>query len=241
MFKSWGISAVDGMPGVMLNTLVFYVIRFSMPVLGLLALAVVELASAHIWLGLTSAVVAMAMVTGLVLVTRGDRLARLVGAKTAQVVSRFKEGVDADAWADAVADFRATMSSRLTRGLPLSLASLAAMVFVDGCIVLLALRLVGVNSSMLPVLVVFGTFFVAYPLTALPFAGLGVLDALLVVTFTEVAGVDAEPEIVAALVVWRVITLLGTLLFGVATLSWWRWQSSRGRLHGIDVPAGPEG
>jgi uncharacterized membrane protein YbhN (UPF0104 family) len=238
MFKSWGISAVDGMPGVTLNTLVFYVIRFSVPVLGLIALTGVELASAHIWLALLSALVAVLMITGLVLVSRGERLARLIGKKTGEAVSRFREGVDSDAWADAVGNFRATMSTRLMGGLPLSLLSLAAMVIVDGCILLPALRLVGVNSSMLPILVVLGTFLVAYPLTALPLAGLGVLDAALIVAFTEVAGAAAEPEIVAALVVWRVVTLLGALLLGVGTLSWWRWELSSGRLHPVDAPAG---
>jgi len=241
MFKSWGISAVDGMPGVTLNSLVFYVIRFSVPVLGLIALAGVELASAHIWLSLVSVLIAVLMIVGLIVVSRGERLARLIGRKVGQVVSRFRDNVDAEKWADAVGDFRSTMSSRLMRGLPPSMASLAAMVVVDGGIVLYALRSVGVSSSMLPMLVILGTFLVAYPLTALPLAGLGILDAALIVAFTEVAGAAAEPEIVAALVLWRVVTLIGALLLGVLTLGWWRWQISRGRLHPIEEAATPSG
>jgi uncharacterized membrane protein YbhN (UPF0104 family) len=199
----------------------------------------VELASAHFWSALASALVAVLMVTGLMLVARGDHLARLIGAKTARVVSRFKDGVDAEAWADAVGNFRETMSTRLTRGLPLSLTSLAAMVLVDGVIVLVALRMVGVSATILPVLVVLGTFLVAYPLTALPLAGLGILDAALVVTYTEVAGSAAESEIVAALVLWRVTTLIGALLLGFLTLGWWRWQRSSGRLHETELAVNP--
>jgi hypothetical protein len=72
---------------------------------------------------------------------------------------------------------------------------------------------------------------------ALPLAGLGVLDAALVVAYTETAGAAAEPEIVAALVVWRVVTLIGTLLLGALTFGWWRWQISRGRLAPADDPS----
>ena len=117
------------------------------------------------------------------------------------------------------------MSPRLVRGLPPSLAALAAMVVTDGVIVVVSLRLVGVNSVSLPTAIVLGSFFVAYPLTALPFAGLGVLDAALIVTYTETAGVAAEPDIVAALVVWRVVTLIGTLLLGGLTFGWWHWRT----------------
>ncbi len=62
------------------------------------------------------------------------------------------------------------------------------MVVTDGVIVLLCLRLVGVDATLLPVAIVLGSFFIYYPLTALPLAGLGVLDAALVVTYTETAG-----------------------------------------------------
>ena len=156
----------------------------------------------------------------------------------ALIVARFREDVDADSWEEAVAGFRATMSTRLVRGLPPALAALAAMVVTDGAIVLVSLRLVGVDaSSLLPTAIVLGSFFVAYPLTALPLAGLGVLDAALIVAYTETAGVAAEPEIVAALVVWRVVTLIGTLLLGALSFGWWRWRTGTGSLPPADVPA----
>lgn len=64
------------------------------------------------------------------------------------------------------------------------------------------------------------------PLTALPLAGLGVLDAALVVVFVDVAGVSLEPEIVAGFIVWRVITIGGPLLLGLLAL--WRWRAGGG-------------
>jgi uncharacterized membrane protein YbhN (UPF0104 family) len=128
------------------------------------------------------------------------------------------------------------MSTRLVHGLPPSLLALGAMVVTDGVIVLVSLRLVGIDGTALPLVIVLGSFFVAYPLTALPLAGLGVLDAALVVAYTETAGAAAEPEIVAALVVWRVVTLLGALLLGGLTFGWWRWQVGSGRLVSPELP-----
>jgi uncharacterized membrane protein YbhN (UPF0104 family) len=110
------------------------------------------------------------------------------------------------------------------------------MVVTDGVIVVVSLRLVGVEGSLLPLVIVLGSFFVAYPLTALPLAGFGVLDAALVVAYTETAGPAAEPEIVAALVVWRVTTLIGALLLGGLTFGWWRWRTRTKGLPYADAP-----
>lgn len=241
MFRSWGIAPGDGMPGVTLNSLAFYVIRFGIPILGILVLIGEDLSATQIWSAVLSLVVAAVIVVTLILVARGERFARMIGRRAALVAARFRDGADADAdadaWAAAVTGFRARMSTRLVRGLPPSLAALAAMVVTDGVIVLLCLRLVGVDATLLPLAIVLGSFFVYYPLTALPLAGLGVLDAALVVAYTETAGVAAEPEIVAALVVWRVVTLIGTLLLGALSFGWWRWRTGTGSLPSADVPA----
>ena len=237
MFRSWGIAPADGMPGVTLNSLAFYVIRFGIPILGVLVLVGEDLSGTQIWSAVLSLVVAAVIVVTLILVARGERFARMIGRRAALIAARFRDDADADAWAAAVTGFRARMSTRLVRGLPPSLAALAAMVVTDGVIVLLCLRLVGVDATLLPVAIVLGSFFVYYPLTALPLAGLGVLDAALIVAYTETAGVSAEPEIVAALVVWRVVTLIGTLLLGALSFGWWRWRTGTERLASADLPA----
>lgn len=228
MFRSWGISAGEGLPGVTLNSLTFYVIRFGVPVAGLLLLLGEDLAATQTWLAVGSFLIAVTVVAGLVLVSRGEALARRTGLLAGRMATRVRREIDPEAWADTVADFRDQMSSRLVRGLAPSLTALAAMVVTDGLILLLALRLVGVGAGQLSTVLVLGTFLVAYPLTALPLAGLGVLDAALLVALTEVAGPAAEPEIVAALVVWRVVTLVGTLALGAAALARWKWTTRVG-------------
>ena len=227
MFRSWGLNPVDGMAGVTLNSLTFYVIRFAVPSLGLLILIGEELETGRAGLALASLVVAAVIVTALVLVSRGERLAWLVGLTAGRVAARFRDDADPDRWGEAVLDFRGRMSTRLTRGLPLSLLALAAMVVTDGLILLTALRAVGVPADALPVVWVLGAFLIAYPLTAMPLAGLGLLDAALVVAYVGVAGDALEPEIIAAFIVWRVITLGGPLLLGLGALSAWRWRTRR--------------
>lgn len=227
MFRSLGINPVDGMAGVTLNSLTFYVIRFAVPSLGLIVLVGEEVAAGRIWLAIGSLVVAAAIVVALVLVSRGERLAYLVGKTAGRVAARFREETDPGQWADAVLDFRGRMATRLTRGLPTSLLALAAMVLADSLILLTALRAVGVPSADLPVVWVIGAFLIAYPLTAMPLAGIGLLDAALVVVYVDVAGAALESQIIAGFIVWRVITLGGPLLLGLLALSWWRWRTRR--------------
>ena len=225
MFQSWGINPVDGMAGVTLNSLTFYVIRFAVPSLGLLVLVGEELQSGRVGLAVASLVVAAVIVVALILVSRGERLAWLVGYTAGRVAARFKEAADPDRWAEAVVDFRGRMSTRLTQGLPLSLAALTCMVIADAFILLTALRAVGVPADLLPLVWVLGAFLLAYPLTAMPLAGLGLLDAALIVVFVEVAGADLESAIIAGFVVWRVVTIIGPLLLGLLALSAWRWRT----------------
>lgn len=97
----------------------------------------------------------------------------------------------------------------------------------DALVLLVALRASGVPASALSVVDVLGPFLLAYPLTLLPLFGLGVLDAVLLGAWVTVAGVAHEPAVVAALVVWRVVTILGTLALGLPVLAWWRRGAGR--------------
>lgn len=224
MFRSWGLNPVDGMAGVTLNMLTFYVIRFAVPSIGLLILIREEVSSGRVVLAMVSLLVAVVIIITLVLVSRGERLAALVGYSAGRVVARFRADTDPAQWSESVLDFRERMSTRLTGGLPTSLAALAFMVLADALILLTALRAVGVPVEALPLVWVIGAFLIAYPLTALPLAGLGVLDAALIVVFVDVAGEVYESTVVAAFIVWRVVTILGPLLLGLLSLAAWKWN-----------------
>jgi putative heme transporter len=222
MFRSWGFDPVDGMAGVTLNTLAFYSVRFLSPALGLIVLSVHGFETGQLVTATLSGLVAVGILIGLLLVVRGDGLASLVGRVAGRVVKRFRATVDPDSWAASVVAFRGRMAGNVRAGLGRSMVALVAMVLADGTVLLLSLRFVGLGASDLTADQVIGLFLLAYPLTLLPVSGLGVLDALLVAGFTELCGIELEPEIVAGLVVWRTVTILGPLLLGAGTLGWWR-------------------
>lgn len=232
MFKSWGINPVNGMAGVTLNMITFYSVRFLAPSIGLLFLAFEGIESGHLIRAGLCAVVAGAILVTLILLSRGDSLAALVGRSAGRVAARIKNSVEPDAWADSVVAFRLKMVDTLRKGLPTSMGALVLMVLADGLILFLAVRFVGIGASSLSVAAIFGAFLLAYPLTLMPLAGFGILDAALLAAWTDLAGLEYEASIVAALGVWRAVTILGPLLLGVITTALWK-RSNR------EVPAVP--
>jgi putative heme transporter len=222
MFKSWGIDAAWGLAGAMMNTITFYINRFTAPVVGLVILLVARGETRSPWAVAGSAAIAITIAVLLVLVVRSEAFAARTGATGARMVRRFRSTVDADAWATAAVAFQGHVSQRFKRGLPRSLAGLIVMVLADATVLLLTLRFVGVSPEQVPTVDVIVTFFIGYPLTLPPLMGLGVFDVVLLGTFMEVGGDALEPEIVAALTVWRALTLLGPMILGVGASAYWR-------------------
>jgi len=222
MFRSWAIDPIEGMAGVTLNTLTFYVVRFAAPMLGLLLFAFVEAESGHAWAALASGLIATVILVALVSLSRGDRLARIIGLTAGRVASRFRHEVEPEAWSTTVVEFRARVGDRVRTGITPSLLALTLMVLAESLLLLAAVRLVGVDSEAVPTLVVLSTVLISYPLTLFPLMGLGILDAVLVAAWTQYAGIDYEAQIVAALIVWRVFSLLVPIFLGVVAVWWWR-------------------
>jgi hypothetical protein len=222
MFKSWGIDPVMGMAGVTLNMLAFYIVRFGAPGLALVVLAFYGFEEGQVGAALLSVSIALAFAVAVWLVARGEGFARWLGRLAGRLARRFRPDVDPDVWADSVADFRGRVKSTIRTGLAPSLLAMFAMVLVDSFIVFFALRFVGVGSAELDVFQVVTAFLLVYPLTLLPLFGFGVLDALLVAAYVEMGGAAIEPEVVAALIVWRLLTIGGPLLLGLLAAAMWK-------------------
>lgn len=222
MFKSWDIDPVEGMAGVTLNSLTFYAVRFLAPAIGVMFLVFDEVESGQVLSAFLSSLISVAILVALYFISQGDRLARMIGSTAGSVAARFKKTVNPDEWAEAVVDFRAKIGDRVHTGIIPSMGALIAMVLSDATILFISLRTVGVDSSVLPLAVIYGTFLVAYPLTLFPLAGLGILDAALIAAWLDYAGDGYESQFVAALIAWRVVTLLVTLTCGLLSLFLWR-------------------
>jgi hypothetical protein len=232
MFRSWGIDPLEGMAGVTLNTLTFYVVRFAAPALGLALFAFIEADAGHVWAAVGSALVGIVILVALVSLSRGDRLARIIGLTAGRVASRFRHEVEPEAWSRSVVEFRGRVGDRVRTGIRPSLLALTVMVLAESLLLITALRLVGVDSDAVATLLILSSFLVAYPLTLFPLMGLGILDAFLVAAWTQVAGTEYEARIVAGLIVWRVFSLLVPILLGVVAITWWRRTT-----HGAEEPS----
>ena len=126
-------------------------------------------------------------------------------------------------------EFRETVAGRVRSRFPRAAASQLAMVLVDGTLIVLAIRFVGITPAQLPALSVLSAFLVAYPLTLFFFSGLGLLDTAVLTTLLVHVGVDhgLEPDLVAAFLVWRAITILTPLALGAVSVLLWKVEQLR--------------
>lgn len=222
MFASWGVSAAKGLAGTVMNTLTFYIVRFSAPLLGFLLLLVLGRPARFRWLELGFLAVAVAIVVGVLLVLRSEALARTVGTRAGTVVRRVRRSVDPEAWAQACLTFRADISATFRRGFPRSLLAYSGMLAADLLVLFLCLRFVGVGSSEASVADIAVAYLFAYPFTLFPMSGIGVVDAAILAALVESGGTSIEAAAVAGMVVWRVFTVLVPVLMGMLAVATWR-------------------
>ena len=205
MFRSWGLDPVMGIAGSTLNSFAAGGLERRRWVIAVLCL-----------------LVAGVILTALVLLLRSDALAAWLGTGVGKLVRLFKKSFEPEKLGQRTVELRAQAAGSLRRGLLPSMIALLGMVLADAAILAVALRGVGVSLDLLPLIEILGAFLLVYPLTTLPLFGLGVMDALLVGAWTTIAGVVHEPSIVAATIIWRVVTILGTLLLGLLVLGHWK-------------------
>jgi hypothetical protein len=224
-FRTWGINPVDGMAGATLNMLIFYGARFAAPALGAAIFCIYSFDTGRVVTGVISLVIAVVIVVVLVGVLQSDAVAERLARRAARAASAMSASVDERRWVDAVVDFRQRIGKTLNRNLAPSLLAMLAGIVVDAGILLAAVRFVGIGADVAPWPVVIGATLLAYPLTILPMFGLGVMDAVIIASVVEVAGAEYESALVGATVVWRVITLGGTLGLGALAMAWWKASS----------------
>lgn len=221
MFSSWGVSVARGMAGTLMNTLTFYIVRFSAPAAGLLLVVIKGDALGIRLIDLASIAIAATIVVVLMLVMRSEALAGTIGRRAARAARRFRD-VDPEAWARRCITFREDVAARFHYGFGRSLVSLCAMLLVDVTMLILCLRFVGLGPADAPIIEVVAAYLIAYPLTLFPFSGLGLVDAVVLAAVCAVGGQDVEAVAVAALIVWRVFIVGGPLVLGIASLAIWR-------------------
>lgn len=228
MFNSWGVPTAKGLAGTIMNTLTFYIVRFSAPAAGFVLLAVTGREPGLRWLELLSILISVTILVGVLVVVRSDRLAAWAGTTGGRLAQRFRPTVDPEKWAEACRTFRLDVAERFRYGFPRSLLGLVGMLAVDLAMLVLCFRFVGVSAAELSLAEVAIAYLFAYPFTIFPFQGIGVVDGLIVVAVVGAGGADLEAAALAALIVWRVFTIAGPVLMGAGALTAWRASSGVG-------------
>jgi putative heme transporter len=223
MFRSWGIDDAKGAVGASLNTLNIYIVRFAAPVLGFFVLLAFEgYDSAYATTAVACGLVAVTIVVSLILVARADRFAAAVGSLGGRIGHRFRpEMVDPERGAATMVRFRSHAAERLKARAPWAALALLGLLLAEALFITGTMRFMGLPSVELTFAEISAGILCAYPLICLPFAGIGVLDAALLGLYTE-RGASDEPTVIAALVVWRLGTVLLPLALGLGTLMRWR-------------------
>lgn len=222
ILKSYGVETTRGAAGLVLDTVVFYLARFIAPVVALVLSIILLMTDViHIWMAVLGIFVAAVLLWALRMISRGEAAAGKLGATAAKMISRLRPSVNPDAWSAAMIRFQhessAGLVSRIRKATPIMLVFVA----VDGLVVLLCLRFTGIPSHHIGYFAVLVAIFALYPLTIFPFAGLGILDAALIALLDAEGAVD-RPDMVAALLIWRVATLAFPLIPGLFALLGWR-------------------
>ncbi|MFT3862448.1 hypothetical protein [Micropruina sp.] len=235
MFRSWGTAISVAVSGAVLNSVTFFLIRFSAPLLGFMIVAVAGRPLGFRWLDVFSLLIAAVLLVGVLLVVRSTNLARWVGRQSGRLVRLVRPGVDPEAWADTCADFRQDVAGRFGYGFPRSLLANLVMLVLDVLILFLSLRFVGLTPEQLPAADILIAHLFAFPLTAFPMSGIGVMDAAALASMVEAGGPGITERVLAGLIIWRVFTVL--LVFGLGLIALVVWRRSGATATPDDEPA----
>jgi hypothetical protein len=222
MFSSWDVPGPVSLAGTVANTVAFYTVRFAMPLIGSALLVLARWETGPLGRVLLSSLVAGAILWVALAAVRRESTAAAVGSAAGRVVRRVRPSTQPEEWSRSAVAFRQHVAAGFRSHLAVSMVGLIAMVLVDASIVVLSLRFVGVGSADVPALDVYVLFCLVYPFTLFPFMGLGIVDGLIVAAVVDLGGAEVEAATIAALVVWRTVTLGGPIGLGGITLLAWR-------------------
>jgi putative heme transporter len=177
----------------------------------------------------------------LTLVLWTDAFARAVGDVAERLVSRLLRLVrrgPVSGWPDAFVRFRQETVDLIRRRWHwLTLAAIAGNLTVFA-VLLVSLRAVGVDSHEVTGIEAFAGWSLARALQLIPLTPGGVGPVELGLTAILVGFGGANAEVVAAVLLYRLFTIVPTLLLGLATIAAWRWLGPGRAGGGVDPAAG---
>lgn len=228
MNTSWGFTVGSITRSVVVSGIWNNFVKLGLPVvaLGLLALQG-SVPTALIVASLIGIAVLVATIVGFALMLRSSRLAEHIGHIAERAVSALRRMVrrpPVTEWGEAAMRFRADVVDLLaTRWLSLTVASVVSHLSLY-VVLLTALRHVGVSEDDVSWITVLATFAFVRLISALPITpgGVGVVELGYVASLSVGLDDATSAQVVAAVLVFRVLTYVLPIPFGAVAYVLWR-------------------
>jgi len=234
MLGSWGFSKSRSTLAVVVSGVWNNFAKLGLPVLALALLALQGRASAgRLTAGLLGIAALAASIAVFALMLRRASFARRVGEGACRVATKVRGLLNkdpAEGWGDATVKFRnRTIGLVRHAGLRLTMATGVSHLSLY-VVLLVALRHIGVAEAEVTWTEVLAVFACVRLLTAIPITpgGLGVVELGLIAGLSSAGG--ERPQVVAAVLIFRMLTYVLPIPFGLLTYVFWRrnrsWRNS---------------
>ena len=246
MLGSWGFSRSRSTLSVIVSGLWNNFAKLGLPVLALALLAMQgDVNGPRVTAGLFGIAALVGSIAVFALMLRRESFARRAGDGAAAWVSRLRRRMGkgpVEGWGDATAKFRGRTIGLVSHAWKRLTVTTVVSHLSLYCVLLLALRHIGVANAEVSWTEVLAVFAFVRLLTAIPITpgGLGVVELGLIAGLTTAGGDQAE--VVAAVLIFRGLTYLLPIPLGLLTYLFWRrnssWRNSAPPLSPALAPAG---
>jgi uncharacterized membrane protein YbhN (UPF0104 family) len=242
LLRTWGFASRDVTRAVAITGIWNQLSNLLLPVVAVTLLSIEGGRDALLTTAaIVGAIVFTVVVGALTLVLWTDGLAQAIGELTERAVNRVLRVVrrgPVEGWPAAFVRFREDTVGLIRRRWALLTAAAVVGNLAVFVVLLVSLRAVGVTSSEVTWIEAFAGWALARALQLIPLTpgGVGPVELGLTGILVGLGGPNAE--VVAAVLLYRALTVLPTLLLGLATIAAWRWLRPDHEQEGIDGTAG---
>lgn len=240
LLRTWGFGSSEVARAVTLTGIWNQLANLLLPVIAVMLLSIESQRDAVLTTAAVVGGIVFTVAVGLLaLVFWSDGLARGVGELAERFVNRLLHTFHrrpTEGWPDRLVGFRrSTVDLIRRRWAWLTIAAIVGNVAVF-LVLLVSLRAVGIGSSQLTWIEAFAGWSLARVLQLIPLTPGGVGPVELGLTGILVGFGGANAQVVAAVLLYRALTVLPTLFLGLATIAGWRWLGPD--REGVDAAAG---
>jgi uncharacterized membrane protein YbhN (UPF0104 family) len=230
MFGSWGFSKSRTTLSLVVSGIWNNFVKLGMPVLVLALMAFQgDAGGSHLFVGFLGIGVLVAAVAVFAMILRSERFAARAGEVAGRAIAhplRLLHRPAPAGWDDATVTFRARVIGLVRHTwIRLTVTTLVGHLSLY-LVLLVSLRQVGVSNADVSWIQVLATFAFVRLLTVIPVTpgGLGIVDLGLIAGLAAAGGDHAE--VVAAVLVYRLLTFVLPIAFGLVTYLYWRRNTS---------------